>query len=73
MGFYKSNDNGASYQPWHFYVSSENTDIEPSTQCREKFNMSLGNKPASVNDVICRKYPNETAKAINDTVSVREK
>ncbi|KAK3731434.1 hypothetical protein QZH41_013619, partial [Actinostola sp. cb2023] len=69
MAFYRSMDNGASYRPWHYYVSSQNTDATPTSQCADQFQKNLGTKPAFVNDVICQTYPNITAKAQNDIVS----
>jgi len=72
MGFYKSKDNGATYERWQFYVTSDSSQNEPSEQCSEKFNMTLGNKPAFVNDIICEKYPNETMKKKDDIVSIKK-
>lgn len=74
MGFYKSQDNGVTYKPWHFYVSTISNklnDEKEETQCKDKFNMtySESGKPASVEDVICMTYSNLTAKRNNDIVS----
>lgn len=69
MAFSRSSDDGATYKPWHYYVSSENTDTPPKSQCQEKFGKNLGSRPGFANNVICVVYPNVTAKAKNDIVS----
>ena len=59
--FYKSSDYGQSYQPWHYFVSTED-------ECQEKFNRPLESNPVRVDQVLCTVYPTES-KDINDVVS----
>ena len=62
LAFYKSTDNGQSYEPWHYYVST-------ADECQEKFNRPVQNKPSKVDQVLCMQYADESVDR-NDVVCI---
>ena len=62
LAYYKSTDDGVTFQPWHYYVS-----LPP--QCQEVFKTDYNRRPFQVDTVVCNVYDSLTPSDGNETVS----